>query len=57
LIDISEYENLNEEIAKNSSELVLDFTSEIFLLAGCKKENIPHQIHLWFGDLSRIIIK
>ena len=54
LIDISEYEKLNEDYAKNIPEVVLDFTSEIFLLSGCKKENIPHQIHLWFGDLSRI---
>jgi hypothetical protein len=54
LVDISQYEKIDIEIAKNSPKIVLDFASELFRLAGCKSGNIKQQIHIWFGDLSRI---
>ena len=54
LLDITIYEELAQYDVDSCQSIVLDLASEIFRLVGIQKDKIPHFIHSWFGDLSRI---
>lgn len=54
VVDISIYNDLDKFDATNCPSMILDFISELFILANCPKEKVGHQIHIWFGNLSRI---
>ncbi len=53
-VDISIYEELDKFDAKSCPSLILDFVSELFIVANHPPERVGHLIHIWFGDLTKL---
>lgn len=49
LADVSCYDSLTPQDAKDAVEATEDFMREVFKVSGTPEEKIPHSMHLWAG--------